>query len=213
MPTSGARGDMTTFPILNKTLLDEDQTELWNELTLGPRGFYCGGPDSKRVPDLYNAWLQFPEFARAVFRVGDGVRKGGKLPGNLRELMVLTTSQSLGARVEYEFHIPFAKAEGIADEIIQAIGEGRTPTFTDELERLIYEANMQLIKTATLTPELRQAIVDRIGYPGLMQFIATATIYVAVAYTTNVADVKLADDFSADKDDLETFFLGKAPAE
>jgi alkylhydroperoxidase family enzyme len=200
---------MTTFPILDKSLLDDDQGALWDELTLGERGFYCGGPDSRRVPDLYNAWLQFPEFGRAMFRIGDGVRKGGKLPGKLRELMVLTTSSTLGARVEYDFHIPFARAEGLSEAVIEAIGRGEAPVFADEAERIVYEANMQLITTATLTPKTREEVVGMIGFSGLMQLIATSLLYVAVAYTTNVAEVKLADDFSADPDELETFFTGK----
>ena len=61
---------MTHFPILGNDGLDQDQQALWDELTLGPRGFYTGGPAARRLPDLYNAWLQFPAFGQAMLRLG-----------------------------------------------------------------------------------------------------------------------------------------------
>jgi 4-carboxymuconolactone decarboxylase len=202
---------MTTFPILQKSdLKDPDQLTFWDELTLGPRGFYTGGPDSKRLPDLYNAWMQFPEFGQLILKIGEEVRTHDReLPGNLRELVVLTTSAILGARVEYEFHIPFAKDQGLADDVIAAIGEGKTPTFTKEVERVVYEANVQFIRTATLTEKIRDDVIRLLGFQGMIHLIAAVTLYVATAYTTNVARVKLADGFSADPNKLKDFFAGR----
>jgi 4-carboxymuconolactone decarboxylase len=200
---------MTDFPVLKRDDLDRDQRALWDELTLGPRGFYTGGPDARRLPDLYNAWLQFPEFGRLMLRLGDEIRACAELPGKLRELIVLTTSSMLGARVEYEFHVPFAQNEGLSDAVIAAIGEGRSPPFADDAERVIYEANVQLVQTATLTKETREETVKIIGFRGLVQLIAVVSLYVITAYTTNVAKVKLAEDFSADPQQLKDFFAGK----
>lgn len=200
---------MERFPVLKKEELDAQQRTLWDELTLGPRGFYTGGPDAARLPDLYNAWLQFPEFGELMLRLGDAIRAKSELPGRLRELVVLTTSAMLGARVEYEFHIPFAQNEGLSDALIEAIGEGRVPPFADEAERIVYEANVQLLRTAALTPATREEAIEAIGYRGVMQLIAAVTLYVVTAYTTNVARVKLAEDFSADPQLLKEFFAGK----
>ena len=55
---------MTHFPIVRNEGLNPAQQALWDELTLGPRGFYTGGPEARRLPDLYNAWMQFPPSAR-----------------------------------------------------------------------------------------------------------------------------------------------------
>ncbi len=200
---------MERFPILKKEELDAQQLELWDELTLGPRGFYTGGPEAQRLPDLYNAWLQFPEFGQLMLRLGDAIRGRSELPGKLRELVVLTTSAMLGARVEFDFHIPFARNEGLCEATITAIGEGRTPVFSDEAERIVYEANVQLLRTATLTARTREEAIAAIGYRGLMQLIAAVTLYVVTAYTTNVARVALAEDFSADPRMLRDFFAGK----
>lgn len=200
---------MERFPVLNKMELDAEQRRLWEELTLGPRGFYTGGPEAERLPDLYNAWLQFPEFGELMLRLGDAIRAKTELPGKLRELIVLTTSAMLGARVEYEFHIPFAQNEGLSDALIAAIGKGETPPFADDVERIVYAANVQLLRTAALTAQTREDAIGAIGYRGLMQLIAAVTLYAVTAWTTNVARVKLAEDFSADPQMLKDFFAGK----
>jgi 4-carboxymuconolactone decarboxylase len=200
---------MMEFPVLKKEDLDTEQRALWDELTLGPRGFYTGGPDAKRLPDLYNAWLQFPQFGKLMLRLGDDLRACSELPGKLRELVVLTTSALLGARVEYEFHIPFARNEGLTDAVIAAIGDGAVPQFPDEAERIIYEANIQLLRTATLSEATREEVLRIIGLRGMIQLIAAVSLYVVTAHTTNLARVKLAEDFSADPQKLKDFFAGK----
>jgi 4-carboxymuconolactone decarboxylase len=200
---------MTHFPIVRNEELNQDQQALWDKLTLGPRGFYTGGPEATRLPDLYNAWLQFPAFGQAMLRLGDELRAHSDLPGKLRELVVLTTSAHLGARVEYEFHIPFALNEGLSEAVVVAIGDVSEPTFSDEAERTIYDANIQLLRTATITERTREEVVKFLGYRGLMQLIAAVTLYVATAYTTNVARVKLAGDFAADPEKLKDFFAGR----
>ncbi len=200
---------MTDFPILNRTLLDEEQIGLWDRITQGPRGFYCGGPDSKRIPDLYNAYMQFPALGHGLFDIADSLRVKTELNGRFRELMVLITSSELGARVEYDFHIPMARDQGIPDRVIEAIGERRTPEFDDAGDALIYDANMQMLKTATLTDETRDKLIALVGHKGLVQLIATVMLYVVTAYTTNIAKVKLADDFSADQTELNDMWAGR----
>jgi 4-carboxymuconolactone decarboxylase len=201
---------MERFPVLGKSDLDEAQRALWDELTLGPRGFYTGGAEAERLPDLYNAWLQFPEFGELMLRLGDVLRTRTQLPGRLRELIVLTTSAMLGARVEFDFHVPFAQNEGLSDALIEAIAEHRVPPFADEAERIVYEANVQLLRTAHLTHETREQAIELLGYRQLTEVIATVTLYAVTAWTTNVARVKLAEDFSADPQRLKDFFAGKA---
>lgn len=200
---------MSEFPILGKADLDARQRLLWDELTQGPRGFFVGGADAKRLPDLYNAWLQFPEFGQIVLRLGDAIRARPELPGKLRELVVLTTSVLLGARVEYEFHVPFARDEGLSDAVIAAVGNGAVPPFSHEAERMTYEATVQLLKTGALTEQTRTELVDTLGLAGLVQLIAAVGLYAITAFTTNVAKADLAEDFSADSEKLKDFFAGK----
>jgi 4-carboxymuconolactone decarboxylase len=202
---------MHEFPILGRQGLDDQQRRLWDELTLGPRGFYTGGPDAERLPDLYNAWLQFPEFGQLLIRLGDELRARSELPGRARELVVLTTSAALGARVEFDFHVPFARNEGLSDAVIDALRNGEVPRFADETEQVIHEANVQFLRSGRLEEQTREALIGLIGFRGVIQLIAAISLYVITAYTTNVARVKLAEDFSADPGKLEDFFAGRPP--
>ncbi len=201
---------MTDFPVLAKADLNPVQLAFWNKITTGTRGFYSGGPNAKRLPQLYNAYLQFPEFGEMITQLADAIRAKSELTGRMRELMVLTTSAKLGTRVEYDFHVPFAKDQGLSDAVIVAIGDGKTPPFEDHADQVIYEANVQLLETATLTAKTRNEVVELIGYPGLMQLMSVAMLYVITAYISNVAKVELADDFSADPDHLKNFYAGRA---
>ncbi len=200
---------MERFPVLGKADLDERQLALWDELTLGPRGFYTGGAEAKRLPDLYNAWLQFPEFGKLMVDLGGAVRANTALPGKLCELVVLTTSARLGAMVEFDFHVPFAANEGLSSELVEALRQNREPPFGDDAERVAWQVNDQLLKGGALAHDTREEAIALFGYDGLMLLIANVTLYVATAYTTNVARVKLAEDFSADPDQLKDFFAGK----
>jgi len=203
---------MTDFPILKKSDLDPIQEALWDELTQGPRGVYTGGRDATRLPDLYNTWLQFPELGQAMLLLGDGLRAQTALNGRLRELVVLTTSKKLNVQVEFDFHVPFARGQGLSEALIAAIDAGAVPPFADETERVIYQANLQLLETTNLTDALRAEVVALIGYHGLVQLIGAVGLYMITAYTSNVAKVKLAKNLSADPTELMEFFSGKSGA-
>lgn len=200
---------MERFPVLGKADLDETQRMLWDELTLGPRGFYTGGAEATRLPDLYNAWLQFPEFGALMIKLGEVLRTKTQLSGRLRELIVLTTSAMLGARVEFDFHVPFARNEGLSEALIEAIGRGEEPPFADAEERAVYAANVELLRQGTLTAGTREQAIAVLGHRGVTEVIATVSLYAVTAWTTNVARVKLADDFSADPQRLKDYFSGK----
>lgn len=203
---------MERYPVLAKQDLDEKQRALWDELTLGPRGFYTGGAEAKRLPDLYNAWLQFPEFGKLMIDLGQAVRENKALPGKLRELVVLTTSARLGAMVEFDFHVPFAENEGMSAALIAALrANSAAPPFAEEAERIAWQVNVELLQGGALAHETREQAIAAFGYDGLMLLIANVTLYVATAYTTNVARVKLAEDFSADPQMLKDYFAGRDP--
>ena len=194
------------FPKLPKGDLNPNQIELWNELTIGPRGFYTGGPDTKALPELYNAWLQFPEFGQLMLKLADAIRAQPDLSAKRREILVLTTSVQLDCRIEYDFHSVFARHQGLSDAVIAAIGEGTEPPFVDAGDRAVYDANIELVRTGNLTDATRAAVAAAIGLPGLMQLIAAVGLYTVVAYSSNVARVEMAKDFEADRDKLKSFF-------
>ena len=144
-----------------------------------------------------------------MVKLGGAIRANTALPGRLRELIVLTTSARLGALVEFDFHVPFAESEGLSVALIAALRAGEAPDFADNAERIAHAANVQLLARGALDHDTREEAIAAFGYPGVMALIAIVSMYVVTAYTTNVARVKLAEDFSADPERLKDFFAGK----
>lgn len=203
---------MDKFPVFGKEGLSAAQQVFWDEITKGPKGFATGGPQAKHLPGLYNAWLPFPEFGLMMSRLGDEIRAKGGIPGKLREMVVITTSTLLESPLEYKVHSVFAKVEGLSEAVIKAIGEGRPPPFSDDAERVVYTANVELLKTGRLLPETREAMVKILGLPGLIQFIALVGLYVITSYTVNVAGAELPEDFKLDEEQIRAFLKKSGPA-
>ena len=119
----------------------------------------------------------------------------------------------LNTRVEYDFHVPFARKNCLPEAVIEAIGRGEKPEFADEAERIIYQANVELVRVGTLSDSTRESVVGMVGYRGLMLLMALVGMYVIVGYTSNVSEVHLPDDFEADDQKLEDFYNGKLAKE
>ncbi len=66
-------------------------------------------------PELFRRWLGF-----------GGALLSGRLPGRLRELVILRTAFRFGGRYEWAHHIEFAEAEGVTREELAALGDGAT---------------------------------------------------------------------------------------
>jgi 4-carboxymuconolactone decarboxylase len=127
-------------------------------------------------------------------------------------MVVITTSTLLESPLEYKVHSVFAKVEGLSEAVIKAIGEGRPPPFSDDAERVVYTANVELLKTGRLLPETREAMVKILGLPGLIQFIALVGLYVITSYTVNVAGAELPEDFKLDEEQIRAFLKKSGPA-
>lgn len=202
---------MDAFPTFTKDELDEDQLALWNEVTKGARGFSTGGAEAKNLPGLYNSWLMFPSFGLMMMKLGDEIRRHKEIPGKLREMVVITTSALLKSPLELKVHSIFAKVEGLPVDVIKAIQDGAPPPFTDPAERIVYDANVELVRTGTLSDETRAPLVELLGKAGLIQFIALVGLYTIVSYTINVSRVELPVDWTIDESQLKDF-LEKARA-
>jgi 4-carboxymuconolactone decarboxylase len=63
-------------------------------------------------PELFRRWLGF----------GGALLSGGRLPGRLRELVILRTAARFGGRYEWAHHIELAEAEGISAAELAAVG-------------------------------------------------------------------------------------------
>jgi 4-carboxymuconolactone decarboxylase len=191
--TQGYRDvDTKTFPVLGPDALNADQASLWNYIVEGPRGKRMG-PAPKPLPGPFNPWLLVPAFGRCAAEMGEILRLKSILPGDLREIAILTAGVRWKAEFEFWAHARFALAEGVGEPILQALREGTDPPFANDRQRLAHEAAVDLLETGRLTNDVRSRLAEALGWPATVELVALVGFYCMVSFTLNVFDVGLPD--------------------
>ncbi len=89
-------------------------------------------PEAKRVYDKITAkrgavrgpfasLMHHPALAERVGDLGEFLRFGGTLPGDIRELAILITARSVNQAYEWVAHARIARKEGLADDVIERV--------------------------------------------------------------------------------------------
>ena len=112
-----------------------------------------------------------------------------KLERRLLELMILVAARSATAQYAWFIHEPHALKFGIAPDIVQAIRERRTPAFTRDDERLVYDITLELNTTGTLSETSYQRGMAMFGEQVMVELVSAIGFYAMVAMTLNAFTV------------------------
>ena len=146
-----------------------------------------------RVGGPFAIWLRLPPIADAANQLGQALRRDGKLDRRLFELAVLMVVRHWGAQYAWHVHEPAARAAGLSDDVIAAIRERRTPHFSRDDERMIYDVVGELLDKKALSGAAYQRALDALGLDLVIELIAAAGFYTMVAMTLNSFDVATPD--------------------
>ncbi len=149
-------------------------------------------PEAKRVYDKITAkrgavrgpfasLMHHPALAERVGDLGEFLRFGGTLPGDIRELAILITARSVNQAYEWVAHARIARKEGLADDVIERV---RTRGDLAALPpRYARPARVvQHVLAFESIPQGLQAEVQReLGITGLMELVALAGQYRLIA--------------------------------
>lgn len=102
-----------------------------------------------RLLDLYAVLLNSPPIAEGWLKLFTAIRQKSKLPGRYRELAILRVALLNGAAYEYRAHVPFAIAEGLPQERIDALEGWRDSKLYSREERAV------LAYTDAMTRDIR----------------------------------------------------------
>ena len=118
-----------------------------------------------RLLDLYRVLLNSPPIAEGWLKLFTAIRQKSKLAGRLRELAILRVALLNGAAYEYRAHVPFALAEGLPQERIDALEGWRESKLYSKEERAVLaytDAMTRDIKVPdALFAELRGVLDER----------------------------------------------------
>lgn len=138
-------------------------------------------------------WLRVPELARRVAAAGEHLRYGTALPPRLSELAILVTARAWTAQYEWYAHAPIALAAGLPQAHVDAIREGRAPSFgpDEAADAIVWRVATALHGERTLPEATYRDAVATLGVDTLIELIALCGYYTIVSMTLNAFDVAL----------------------
>ena len=179
---------MARFHGVDEKDMTARQREVAERMIAGGRGHASG---------LMGLWLHQPDFADRAQEVGEYLRFKSTLPGNIRELIILTVARDWRCYHEWFVHEPIARRNGLSGEVIEAIRAGHPPQFDDDAEAAVYAYVRTLLKDRRVSDAQFHAIRERFGIPGIIEIAGIIGHYVIGAATLNAAEFDLPSGVSA----------------
>ena len=172
---------MGRLPELDESKLTNDQRKVYDEIKQ-LRG---------QVRGPFAVWLRNAELGGATLKLQDMFAARVKLERRLVQLMILVAARFANAQYAWFIHEPHALQHGIAPEIVEAIRERRTPSFTKEDERAVYDITLELNTTHTLSETTFARGMALLGEQRMIELVSGVGFYAMVAMTLNAFAVSV----------------------
>lgn len=171
---------MSRYPELNEADLTAEQREVHDAIASGPRGMVVGP---------LRVWLQSPGLAAKAQALGQYARFDSVLPQHLSELAILVTARYWSSGFEWVHHVPIARAAGIPDAAIEAIGQARPVVFDDPAMQAVFDFAAMLHRDKRVSDPVHAAAVSALGTQGCVDLVGICGYYTLISMTINVFDV------------------------
>src|SRR5438094_5758990 len=162
---------MAKLPDPLKTLTPEAKAG-YDKIT-AKRGQMRGGP--------FASLMHHPPLAERVGDLGEFLRFGGTLPGDIRELAILITARSVNQSYEWVAHARIARKEGLADDVIERVrtrGDlAALPARYARPGRVV----QHVLAFESIPQGLQTEVQRELGVTGLMELVALAGQYRLIA--------------------------------
>ena len=169
---------MPRLPEIDEATLTAEQRRIYDQV-MRVRG---------RVRGPFAIWLRHPELAEYGLKLQDMFASRVKLERRLMQLMILVSARVATAQFAWFIHESHALGEGISSDIVDAIRERRTPNFSRDDERLVYDITLELNLTRTLSEPTFNRGMALFGDQKMVELVAAVGFYVMVAMTLNAFD-------------------------
>lgn len=183
---------MTRLTPLTVDDLDDDQREVWESLTStrGSGALDIVGPDGSLIGP-YNAFVHAPKVGKRLSSLGALIRFRTSIERRLSEVAICTVGAYWHSEFEFWAHAPMAIKHGVGNDVIEALGAGRTPEFERDDERIVYEVTTQLLADHRVDEATFAAGKELLGERGLVELASTIGFYCLVSMTLNLFEVAL----------------------
>jgi 4-carboxymuconolactone decarboxylase len=163
---------------------------------VGSRGGDLVGPDGGlRGP--FNAFLHAPGVGRRLSSLGRVLRFETSIDRRLSEVAIITVGARWKAEFEWWAHARMAREHGVPDAVVDAIGLGEDPPFTDDDERAVYTVASELTLTGQLDEGAFNAAQELLGEAGIVELVSLCGYYTTVSFLLNAFTVPLPEGAAA----------------
>jgi 4-carboxymuconolactone decarboxylase len=174
---------MGRLPELDENKLSAEQRKIYDEVK-SLRG---------QVRGPFAVWLRNAELGEGTLKLQDMFASRVKLERRLVQMMILVAARFANAQYAWFIHEPHALQHGIAQDIVDAIRERRTPNFAKEDERAVYDITLELNTTHTLSAATFDRGMKLFDEQRMVELVSAVGFYSMVAMTLNAFDVQVPD--------------------
>jgi 4-carboxymuconolactone decarboxylase len=178
---------MTRLTPLTRAELDDGQGSLWDDIT---QIRDVKAPESDVLMGPYDAFVRVPELGRHVWSFGAHVRDPENEP-RLIEIAICTVGAHWRSDFEFWAHAKNAIQHGVDPAILEAIRDGRTPTFENDDERVVHAVTSQLLDQKRVDDDTYAAGVALLGETGMIRLCAVIGYYCSISMILNLFEVAL----------------------
>lgn len=137
----------------------------------------------------FGVWLHAPGLADPAQQVGAFLRYGSKMPGNLRELVIITIGRYWGAQYEWYAHAALAVEEGVSADAVERLRNRQIPDPLTGDERLVHELATEIVQTGRLLDASYARGLEALGEEQMVELVGLCGYYSFISFTLNVFQV------------------------
>jgi 4-carboxymuconolactone decarboxylase len=137
----------------------------------------------------FGVWLRSAELLDHGLKLQEMFASRVKLERRLLELALMVTARFVTAQFAWCVHEPHARKFGISGDILEAIRDRRTPVFTREDERIVYDIAMELNVLRSLSEANFQRGMAMFGEQVMVELVGAIGYYGMTALTLNAFNI------------------------
>jgi 4-carboxymuconolactone decarboxylase len=183
---------VSRLPYLRREELDPSGQDVWDNV-VGTRGAALVN-EQGGLAGPFNAFVHAPEVGRHLSSLGRVLRFETSMERRLSELAIITVGARWKAEFEWWAHAGMARKHGVADTVVDAIGNGEDPEFEADDERTVYAVARQLTETGQLSDDAYGDARRLLGDTGMVELVSLCGYYTLVSYLLNAFAVPLPPD-------------------
>ena len=165
--------------------LDPAQKRLYDAVLASPRGQGRARRlilrDDGTLTGPFDAWLRTPVLGEHLERVGMALRTDAALSPAAREIAVLVVARAWSADFEWWVHGLLARAAGVPEPALEAIGHGRRPALDDPACQAAHDVAAELVGRRRLEPATLERAREALGERALVEVVTLVGFYQLVS--------------------------------